>query len=178
MNSGHMRFNHRHRHARAGDAERQMRRGAGIIEAAGDRDRDIVRRPRIDAAEVALFEIDAVVHRVDARAHHHPVEGKALLVGFPGRRQNYRVDHRIAARHAEQPDAVLVGGRLQRGAQRELIAARLDLKRNDQGPLARVPIEPDVGAIDFHIGILADAIDDGARIREHLALQPLQRAVG
>jgi hypothetical protein len=155
-----------------------MRFGAGIIQAAGERDRDIVRRPRIDAAEVALFEIDAVAHSVDTRAHRHPVEGKALLVGFPHRGQNDRVDHWIAARQTEQPDAVLVGGQLERGAQRELIAAGLDLKRNDQGTLARLPIEPDVGAIDFHTGIFAVVIDDSARIREHLALQPLQHAIG
>ena len=74
-------LHHRHRHAGAGDAEGQMRLGAGIIQAAGDGDADIVRRPRVDAAEIALIEIDALARRIDARAHCRPVERKAFLVG-------------------------------------------------------------------------------------------------
>ena len=103
-------LHHRHRHAGAGDAERQMRLGAGIIQAAGDGDADIVRRPRIDAAEIALIEIDALAHRIDARANRRPVDGDAFLVGRPRRTQDDRIDHRIAARHVEQPRAGLVGG--------------------------------------------------------------------
>ena len=98
------------------------------------------------------------------------LRAKPSSSGLSRRRQNDRVDHRIAARQAEQPDAVLVGGRLQRGAQGELVAARLDLKRNDQGPPPRIPIEADVGVVDRHAGIFAVAIDDGAGFREHLAL--------
>ena len=171
-------LHHRHRHAGAGDAERQMRLGAGIIQAAGDRDADIVRRPRIDAAEVALLEIDALAHRIDARAHRHPVEGNALLVGFPGRSQDDRVDHRIAARHAEQPDAVLVGGRLQRGAQGELLPPDWIWNGTIKPRRRASQLNRTSARSIFTLAFSLVVIDDGARIREHLALQPLQRAVG
>jgi hypothetical protein len=49
-----------------------------------------VRRPRIDAAEVALFDIYAAANRVDACAHRHTVESKVHLVGFPRRDQDHR----------------------------------------------------------------------------------------
>ena len=96
----------------------------------------------------------------------------------PGRPQDDRIDHRIAARHVEQPGGALVGGRLQRGAHGELIAARLDLERHDQGAPPRVPIEAEIGVVDRHADVVVFAIDDGAGVRDQLALHHLRRAVG
>ena len=58
-----------------------MRHRAGIVQASGDGYADIVRGARIDAAEIALIELNAFVTRIDARPHGHAVQGDALLVG-------------------------------------------------------------------------------------------------
>ncbi len=115
-----------------------MRFGAGIVEAAGDGDGDIVRRPRIDAAEVALLEIDALADRVDAHARHRAVERESFVIALAGTRQDDRIDHRIVTRHAEQPNPVLSRRRFQRSAHGELVAVSLHLERGDQDmPRAR-----------------------------------------
>ena len=91
-------LHHRARHARAGDAEGEMRFGAGKIETAGDGDADIVQGPRVDAGQVALVQIDPVAVGIDAPFHGHAVDRKSVRFERSARRQNNRIDHRIAAR--------------------------------------------------------------------------------
>ena len=66
-------FHGRHRHARAGDTERDVR-FPRIVEASRHCDADIVRGSRINPAEIALFEIDAFPRRVDSRADGNAID--------------------------------------------------------------------------------------------------------
>ncbi len=173
-NIGHSRFMALIGMRGAGNAKGQSRLGTGIIQAAGHRDADIVVGPRIDAAEVALIEIDALLRQIDAGANRHAVDADALFVA--GAAKDHGVDHRIAARDVERP-AALPGGRFQRRLHGELVAAGFDLERHHQAAAPRIPIEPEIGVVDGDAHRVVVVIDDGAGVGDQLPLHHLRCAV-
>src|SRR5262245_23164527 len=153
-----------------------MRLGAGVVEAPGDRDTDVVRWARIETAEIALFKIDTFSFRIQACAHRYAVDRYSLVIsGCAG--GNYdRVNYGIVSRHAKEPGAISIGCRLQCRAHGKLVAARLNLKRHDETLPPDVPIESEVRAVDAHVESVVGPIDDHACIGDQLTLHRLRQA--
>ena len=164
----------RHGHASAGNAKRSVWFGTRKVQASGNRDADIVRRTRVDAAEVSLFKLNAFAGRINTRTHSHTVDAYSLLIGRRARRNDNRINHRVATRHAEQPDAILFGWRLQGGAHGELIAARLNLKWHDQAVPLGIPIKSEIRVIDVQTDLFVLAIDNCPGLGNELALHQLR----
>ena len=77
----------------------------------------------------------------------------------------------------DQPYARLLLRRVQGRAHSELIAARLNLKWNNQIAALIVPIEPDIRAIDGEIDFVVVPVDDRSLLGKQLALNDLRRSV-
>ena len=169
-------LHHRERHAGAGDAESKMRLGAGIIEAAGHGDADIVGRPRVDAAEIALHEFDAFVSGIDAQPRRSPVQRKSLVIA--GWSKDDRVDDGVLAGDVGEPSPVPVRRRFHRRAHGELVAGGMDLEGNNQQAMLGIPGKAQFGAVDVDVNVAVGAVDDAAAFRKQLPLHQSRRAVG
>ncbi len=72
------------RHAGAGNAERQPRLAAGIIEIAREREAEF------HIAELALLDVDALLVGIDAQAQQEAIEDERLVDRRGRRRQHHR----------------------------------------------------------------------------------------
>src|SRR5262249_50392726 len=68
-------FQSRRRHASACDTESNVQFVAGIVETSGDRETNIMRRTRIDAAEIALLKFNTFPRGIDPGTYENAVDG-------------------------------------------------------------------------------------------------------
>ena len=156
----------RHRHARAGDAERQPRIVARKIKTAVERD------PKLGVAQLARLEIDALLAGVDLQPQQDAVENERSWIG------RSRGEHDRAAGDLHPPHGVAFARGVELCEQRKAIAAGYDLERHDQALARRVPVEIDLGTIDRNARERIVQIDDDALLHQDTAVEHVRNAVG
>src|SRR5689334_453848 len=168
-------FERRHGHARSGDAERNVRLGSSVIQISGQSDADIVRGASVDTAQIALLNFDTFAGGINTGANVDAINRYPLIFRGGARCKYHRIDHGIAPGHGQQPGIALIGRHLQDSAHGELIAARLDLKWDDEAVPPGVPVEAKIRVIDVQIDPVELLIDHASFVDEKLALHEPRR---